>query len=52
MLTVTLRSLEEDGLVERRVESSAVPYGLTRAGRELLPVLDALEGWEQRFAVR
>jgi DNA-binding HxlR family transcriptional regulator len=52
MLTVTLRSLEEDGLVERRVEASAIPYGLTRAGRELLPVLDALEGWEQRFAMR
>jgi DNA-binding HxlR family transcriptional regulator len=48
MLTLTLRSLEEAGLVERRQQGAALPYTLSVAGRELLPVLDALEGWARR----
>jgi DNA-binding HxlR family transcriptional regulator len=35
LLTATLRSLESDGLVERRLEAQAFPYALTAAGREL-----------------
>jgi len=35
LLTATLRSLEADGLVERRLEAQAFPYALTAAGREL-----------------
>jgi DNA-binding HxlR family transcriptional regulator len=34
-LTETLRSLEADGLVERRLEAQAFPYALTAAGRAL-----------------
>jgi DNA-binding HxlR family transcriptional regulator len=48
MLTLTLRSLEDAGLVERRQQGAALPYELSVAGRELLPVLDALEGWARR----
>ena len=35
LLTATLRSLEQDGLVERRLEAQSFPYALTAAGREL-----------------
>jgi DNA-binding HxlR family transcriptional regulator len=48
MLTVTLRTLEDAGLVERRQQGRTLPYALSPAGRELLPVLDALEGWARR----
>jgi DNA-binding HxlR family transcriptional regulator len=35
-LTETLRSLERDGLVERRLEAQSFPYALTAAGRALI----------------
>ena len=37
-LVLTLRTLEGSGLVEQRMERA---YGLTSAGRGLLPVLDS-----------
>jgi DNA-binding HxlR family transcriptional regulator len=43
-----LRSLEADGLV-RRIAYAEVPprveYSLTRSGRTLLPILNALQQW-------
>ena len=45
MLTVTLRTLEADGLISRKVYAEVPPrveYGLTALGREMLPVIDAL----------
>ncbi len=48
MLTVTLRTLEEDGLVRRDVFAEVPPrteYGLTPRARTLLPHLQALIGW-------
>jgi DNA-binding HxlR family transcriptional regulator len=48
MLTQTLRSLERDGLVLRRVKPSSpvtVEYELTQVGRSLVPVLVGSEGW-------
>jgi DNA-binding HxlR family transcriptional regulator len=48
MLTQTLRSLERDGLVLRRVKPSSpvsVEYELTRLGRSLVPVLVELTDW-------
>ena len=48
MLTATLRTLEEDGLVVRQVYAEVPPrveYGLTERARSLLPILDELVDW-------
>lgn len=50
MLTVTLRTLEEDGLVTRTVYAQIPPrveYALTERSRSLLPHVNALIGWAQ-----
>jgi DNA-binding HxlR family transcriptional regulator len=52
-LAARLRELEDAGLVERRRYTSRPPrdeYMLTRAGRELGPVLRELRAWGQRYA--
>jgi len=48
MLTVTLRSLEADGLVSRTVYAEVPPkveYCLTKTGHELLPLIQTLVDW-------
>jgi len=48
MLTVTLRTLEEDGLVNRRIYAQVPPkveYSLTDRAYTLLPHLNALIEW-------
>lgn len=48
MLTVTLRTLEEDGFVSRTVFPEIPPrveYSLTERARSLLPHVNALIGW-------
>lgn len=48
MLTVTLRTLAEDGLVTRTVFPEVPPrveYALTVRAQSLLPHIDALIGW-------
>lgn len=48
MLTQTLRDLERDGLVERRVHPTVpvtVEYSLTEVGRTLIKPLEALSAW-------
>jgi DNA-binding HxlR family transcriptional regulator len=50
MLTQTLRGLERDGLVTRTVHAVVPPrvdYELTKLGRSLLDLVDALETWAQ-----
>ena len=50
MLTHSLRELERDGLVERRVTPSVPPrvdYSLTPLGEELLVPVQALAQWAQ-----
>jgi len=50
MLTQTLRDLEHDGLVARRVEATvppAVHYSLTPLGHSLVGPLDALRDWAE-----
>ncbi len=48
MLTVTLRTLEADGLIQRRVYAQIPPkveYELTSRGKSLLPHLHKLVRW-------
>ncbi|WP_034207930.1 winged helix-turn-helix transcriptional regulator [Burkholderia cepacia] len=48
MLTLTLRGLEQDGLVRRTVYPTVPPkveYELTRIGRSLIEPLSALSSW-------
>ncbi|MCD8185407.1 MAG: helix-turn-helix transcriptional regulator [Rikenellaceae bacterium] len=51
MLTVTLRSLEADGLVGRRVYPEVPPrveYRLTEKGHSLIPYLQGLIDWAEK----
>jgi DNA-binding HxlR family transcriptional regulator len=51
MLTQTLRELENDGLVNRKVYSQIPPkveYSITRYGRTLEPILIALCAWGEK----
>jgi DNA-binding HxlR family transcriptional regulator len=48
MLTLTLRNLERDGLVARKVHAEVPPrveYTLTPTGKSLIPPALALAGW-------
>ena len=48
MLTLQLRSLEEDGLVDRTIYPEVPPrveYNLTELGQSLSPVIDQLMVW-------
>ncbi|NCC09635.1 MAG: transcriptional regulator [Bacteroidia bacterium] len=50
MLTVTLRSLEADGLIKRKVYAEVPPkveYELTERGLSLYPHLEALVEWSR-----
>lgn len=50
MLTQTVRTLERDGLVSRRVTPTVpvrVDYELTELGRNLLPVQRAIKAWAE-----
>ncbi len=54
MLAQSLRELEADGLVDRVVFAVVPPhveYSLSAAGLELIPVLQAMERFGQRYAV-
>lgn len=48
VLTQNLRSMEEDGIVERRIYAEVPPrveYSLSDLGNTLRPVIDALAEW-------
>lgn len=50
MLSQTLRALERDGLIERRVLSArplAVEYRLTALGQSLAPLAAAVKAWAE-----
>ena len=53
MLSVTLRSLEEDGLVNRKIYPEVPPkveYTLTKSGTELMPYLNNLVNWALEYS--
>lgn len=50
MLTQTLRGLERDGIVARKVYASVPPkveYSLTELGRTLVGILEAIAHWSE-----
>ena len=52
MLTVTLRTLEADGMVARTVYAEVPPrveYSLTPLGRSLQPIMDAMRVWGEQY---
>lgn len=52
VLTDNLRTLEGDGLVERKVFAEVPPrveYSLSELGKTLKPVLDALSSWGEGY---
>ena len=52
LLSQRLRELEEEGLVERAVESATpvrVTYSLTEKGAELRPAITELKSWARRW---
>ena len=55
VLTDSLRSLEEDGIVERIVFPEVPPhveYRLTPLGESMRPILDSLRDWGMRYKAR
>lgn len=52
VLTQQLRSMEEDGLVERKVYAEVPPrveYSLTKDGFSLKPILDSMMEWGEQY---
>ena len=52
VLTANLRSMEEDGLLTRKVYAEVPPrveYTLTETGMSLKPVLDAMQSWGEEY---
>lgn len=52
MLTLQLRELEQDGLVERKVYAEVPPrveYSMTDLGRSLMPILTAIRDWGAEY---
>ena len=48
MLTVTLRNLEADGFITRKIFPEVPPrveYSITDLGKSLVPLIDNLEKW-------
>ena len=52
LLSQRLKRLEDEGLVRRHAEGEATRYELTRAGRELMPVVEAIGSWGKRWVRR
>jgi DNA-binding HxlR family transcriptional regulator len=52
MLTKTLRELEKDGIINRKVYAEVPPkveYSLTPKGESVMPILDALCQWGKEY---
>ena len=55
VLSARLKELEEEGLVERRVEAGTVPvrseYTLTESGLEIVEVIKDIKRWALRWKI-
>lgn len=55
MLSITLKQLESDGIVKRKVYTSKPPlkveYSLTEFGESLIPLLQAISKWGRETGV-
>ena len=52
VLTVSLRSMEADGIITRTVYPEVPPrveYALTEMGQSLRPILDAMKDWGENY---
>lgn len=52
VLTDSLRSMEEDGIIVRTVYPEIPPrveYSLSKLGESMKPILDAMEQWENNY---
>ncbi|MBM7854017.1 DNA-binding HxlR family transcriptional regulator [Desulfohalotomaculum tongense] len=52
MLTQQLRSLEEDGLINRKVYNQIPPmveYSLSEEGKKLMPILEQMDKWGKNY---
>ncbi len=52
VLTAQLRDMEQNGLVHREVYAEVPPrveYSLTKLGRSLEPILDAMRNWGEGY---
>lgn len=55
MITLQLRELEGDGVLERHVFAEVPPrveYELTEYGRTLEPILECMQAWGREFKAR
>lgn len=55
MLTQTLKSLEADGLVRRKVYAQVPPkveYSLTKMGESLIPIIASLSEWADKHDLK
>lgn len=55
VLTQQLRSMEEDGLITRRVYAEVPPkveYSLTEDGVSLKPILDSMWSWGSQYKTK
>lgn len=55
MLSMQLRQLEKDGIVERQVFAEVPPrveYSLTDMGKNMIPMLEKIGEWGRAMAVR
>ena len=55
VLTSTLRSLEADGFVSRKIYAEVPPrveYSLTELGKSLKPILDSMWAWGEAYKAK
>ena len=55
VLTAQLRTMEESGLVNRKVyaeEPPRVEYSLTELGKSLKPILDSMRAWGEAYKAK